>query len=134
MLKEAYLISQLVVRNYAYIDTVVVWFHITLKPKHVTEIKRRCDGDAWINYDKPMKHQPSWRCKVTMQKPRDACFHYLEALAAGGLIENYPYYYLINQVHFALDFITLNQADAEIVHQFLAKHFVKLWPGKTNLN
>jgi len=131
-LKRANSVAQLITAKHAYVDTVVNWFHITLKPEHIAEIDQRCDGDAWINYDKPMKYQPWWKCKLTMQKPKDTAFYFLEALA-GGFIEDYPYHYIITQTHFALDHVTATVSDKESVHEFNATHLVKAWPGKQML-
>jgi hypothetical protein len=129
---QANSVAQLIKAKLPYIDTVVVWFHISLKDYHIAEIRRRCDGVVWINDDKPMKHQPWWKCKLTMQQPQDEVFYYLDALA-DGFIESYLFHYIITQVHFALDHITATALDKDVVHEFNATHWVKAWPGKGKL-
>lgn len=131
MHKEACSINQLVVKKYAYIDTVVIWFHARINKTQLAEIIRRCDGSAWPEY-LPMKFQPWWSCKLTMQRPRDECFGYL-AFLAFGFLDDVCRDYKINQLHIALDLCTEIQADAQAVNDFNATYLVKPWPGKRKL-
>ena len=62
-----------------------------------------------------------------MHRPGGPVFEFLDSILVGRNE------ILITQVHFALDFITATQDEADTVGAFFAKHYVKLWPGKQNL-
>ena len=122
----------------AYVDTTVVWFQPlkTLdegsgetrlrnlrKDQHLGPAIRACAGKAWPEYE-PMKYDPRWRTKLTLQRPSDAALEYLH---------DSPFEYLITRVDFALDFTTATVLEAERVQEWFDIHFVKPWPGKQQL-